>query len=1028
MYASPRPLRENPKRGEPVPGAREGPVPVLRAFGVTEQGLSAAVHIHGFTPYFYCNPPTADFDDAACGRFRELLEARVRASKNKDAQAVRTAVLAVLVERKRSLLGYVPPGAENNRRVLRIIMAAPALVATARGILEKGFSFDGRPELMLQTYESNVPFVLRFMVDQKIVGCNWLELPPATYTVRAPNDKQTRCDVEVDVVYRSVVSHSPTASDRWARIAHFKVLSFDIECMGRRGHFPDPKQDPVIQIGNCVTRMGTNEPPTKTIFVLGSCTPINGARVRSFTDEKEMLKAWAQFVRETDPDILTGYNVQNFDVPYLLDRAIALKIDNDFEQMGRVVGSRVRSKKATFSSAAFGTRESVETTIDGRVMMDMIQYMYRNHKLSSYSLNAVSAEFLGQQKEDVHHSIISDLQNGSDDDRHRLAVYCLKDSHLPLLLMDKLLVVVNYVEMARVTGVPVTFLFSRGQQIKVLSMLYRKAREHDLVIPHMSRDAAGGGPGGGGGGGDDDVGYEGATVLEPKCAFYQTPVATLDFASLYPSIMRAHNLCYTTLLTPADLPHVPEADRERSPTGNWFLRESAKKGLLPTILEELLDARSRAKKDMKTATDPFLRDVMNGRQLALKISANSVYGFTGATVGALPCLEISSSVTAYGREMIEATRKAVEEHYTVANGYAADADVVYGDTDSVMVKFGVKTVGEAMTLGLDAAKRITNIFPRPVSLEFEKVYFPFLLMNKKRYAGLYWTKPEKWDKLDAKGIETVRRDNCQLVRTVVDTCLRKILIEQRVDEAVAYAKETIAALLQNKVDMSLLIITKSLSGEAEDYKNKQPHVELAERMRKRDPGSAPVTGDRVPYVITQGVKDSPIFTRAEDPIYVLENSIPIDTTYYLEQQLSKPLLRLFESVIPDPNSLLAGDHTRTVHKSTPSNKVGLMRFTVKSVRCFGCKSVFEPNQDGADANLCAHCVPKRAQLYLKQLANVNEHEQRYAELWVTCQRCSGSLHQDVLCTSSDCPIYYSRVKTRRDLEVALSSLEGFAAW
>ena len=134
------------------------------------------------------------------------------------------------------------------------------------------------------------------------------------------------------------------------------------------------------------------------------------------------------------------------------------------------------------------------------------------------------------QKEDVHHSIISDLHQGSDDDRRRLAVYCLRDAYLPQQLMNKLLVMVNNVEMARVTGVPMPYLFSRGQQIKVLSMLYRKARAHGMVIPVLPR--AQGQEGG------DDVGYEGATVIEPKKSFYQVPVATLDFASLYPSIMR----------------------------------------------------------------------------------------------------------------------------------------------------------------------------------------------------------------------------------------------------------------------------------------------------------------------------------------------------------------------------------------------------------------------------------------------------------------------------------------------------------
>lgn len=1018
MYSSPQPLKENPKKGDKVLGSKVGPVPVIRLFGVDEGGSSVCVHVHGFSPYFLCDPPASNFDQSNLGSFRESLEIRVaQAKRGQDTATLKDHILSVQLVKRQSIFGFSHVGTRN---MLLIYVASPSLVPTARGILERGFKAEPYPERGYQTYESNVPFVLRYMIDNSIVGCNWIELNAGAYRQRPVEEMESRCQREFDIVYENITSHS---TEKLSKIGRMKVLSFDIECMGRRGHFPDPKHDPVIQIANYVHCQGDNPSvASKVVFVLGGCTPIVGAKVVSFEREADLLLAWSEFVRESDPDILTGYNVQNFDLPYLMNRSKELKIDTRFEHLGRVRNSRAKMKNSTFSSSAFGTRESVDTQVDGRIMVDIIQYMYRNHKLSSYSLNAVSAEFLNSQKEDVHYSIISDLQKGSDDDRHRLAVYCLKDAFLPLSLMCKLLVLVNYVEMARVTGVPLPFLFSRGQQIKVLSMLYRKAREHDMVIPVFQRQ----GQGGGGGNDEDgnDVGYEGATVLEPKRAFYQTPIATLDFASLYPSIMRAHNLCYTTLLSPEDAATIPEGDKEKSPCGHWFVRSHVRKGLLPTILEELLTARSKAKKDMKNAADEFERDVMNGRQLALKVSANSVYGFTGATIGSLPCIPISSSVTSYGRDMIQATKEAVEREYSLANGYSHDAEVIYGDTDSVMVRFGVSTVKEAMELGQDAAKKITKIFPPAVSLEFEKVYFPYLLMAKKRYAGLYWTKPEKYDKLDCKGIETVRRDNCQLVRTVIDTCLRKILIDQNVEDAVNYAKSQISSLLQNKIDVSLLIVSKSLSVESDDYKNKQPHVELAEKMRKRDPGSAPVTGDRVPYVIVQAAKGTPVYQKSEDPLYVLENSVPIDTRYYLEQQLSKPLKRLFESILPNPDVLISGDHTRNVFKATPSTKVGLMKFTKRTQKCLGCKVPLPT--DAQDQGLCRYCQPKRAEIYLKCLNHSKKHESKFSELWTQCQRCQGSLHQDVLCTSGDCPIFYMRKKVQKDLKDAQDVLERFS--
>ncbi|CAI7866926.1 unnamed protein product, partial [Closterium sp. NIES-54] len=632
----------------------------------------------------------------------------------------------------------------------------------------------------------------------------------------------------------------------------------------------------------------------------------------------------------------------------------------------------------------YGTRETKEVTLDGRVQFDLLVAIQREHKLSSYSLNSVSAHFLNEQKEDVHHSIIADLQNGDAQTRRRLAVYCLKDAYLPQRLLEKLMMVYNYVEMARVTGVPISFLLARGQSIKVLSQILRKARQRELLVPNMKVQAGAGA----------DATYEGATVLEPKQGFYERPVATLDFASLYPSIMMAHNLCYCTLVQKEHGMRPSDDQISQTPTGDLFVKSSTAKGILPEILEELLAARKRAKADLKKATDPLEKAVLDGRQLALKVSANSVYGFTGATIGALPCLEISSSVTAYGRQMIEHTRAFVEQHYSIANGYSHNADVVYGDTDSVMVMFGVDTVEEAMRMGRQAAEEISDTFPKPIRLEFEKVYFPYLLINKKRYAGLYWSNSKAFDKMDTKGIETVRRDNCLLVRQVVDECLRRILMERDIPGAVAYVKAVISDLLLNKLDLSLLVITKALTKGGDDYAVKAAHVQLAERMRKRDPATAPGIGDRVAYVICKAPKGSKAYEKSEDPIHVLENNIPIDPHYYLENQLSKPLLRIFEPILKNASKeLLSGAHTRAVSISTPSTG-GIMRFAKVRLSCLGCKTPLSGNSH----TLCAHCMDREGEIYQRITSNVRECEEQFGRLWVECQRCQGSLHQDVLCT------------------------------
>nr|O48901.1 RecName: Full=DNA polymerase delta catalytic subunit [Glycine max]AAC18443.1 DNA polymerase delta [Glycine max] len=895
--------------GELLPNS-SGPVAIIRIFGVTKEGHSVCCNVHGFEPYFYiCCPPGMGPDDIS--HFHQTLEGRMReANRNSN---VGKFVRRIEMVQRRSIMYYQQ---SNSQPFLKIVVALPTMVASCRGILDRGIQLDGLGMKSFLTYESNVLFALRFMIDCNIVGGNWIGIPAGKYKKTAKS--LSYCQLEFDCLYSELISHAPEGE--YSKMAPFRILSFDIECAGRKGHFPEPTHDPVIQIANLVTLQGEDQPFIRNVMTLKSCSPIVGVDVMPFETEREVLLAWRDFIREVDPDIIIGYNICKFDLPYLIERALNLKIA-EFPILGRIRNSRVRVKDTTFSSRQYGTRESKEVAVEGRVTFDLLQVMQRDYKLSSYSLNSVSSHFLSEQKEDVHHSIISDLQNGNAETRRRLAVYCLKDAYLPQRLLDKLMFIYNYVEMARVTGVPISFLLSRGQSIKVLSQLLRRARQKNLVIPNAKQA------------GSEQGTFEGATVLEARAGFYEKPIATLDFASLYPSIMMAYNLCYCTLVIPEDARklNIPPESVNRTPSGETFVKSNLQKGILPEILEELLTARKRAKADLKEAKDPLEKAVLDGRQLALKISANSVYGFTGATIGQLPCLEISSSVTSYGRQMIEHTKKLVEDKFTTLNGYEHNAEVIYGDTDSVMVQFGVSAVEEAMNLGREAAEHISGTFTKPIKLEFEKVYYPYLLISKKRYAGLFWTKPDNFDKMDTKGIETVRRDNCLLVKNLVNDCLHKILIDRDIPGAVQYVKNAISDLLMNRMDLSLLVITKGLTKTGDDYEVKAAHVELAERMRKRDAATAPNVGDRVPYVIIKAAKGAKAYERSEDPIYVLENNIPIDPHYYLENQISKPILRIFEPILKNASKeLLHGSHTRSISISTPSNS-GILRFAKKQL-------------------------------------------------------------------------------------------------
>lgn len=220
--------------------------------------------------------------------------------------------------------------------------------------------------------------------------------------------------------------------------------------------------------------------------------------------------------------------------------------------------------------------------------------------------------------------------------------------------------------------------------------------------------------------------------------------------------------------------------------------------------------------------------------------------------------------------------------------------------------------------------------------------------------------------------------------------------------------------MQNKVDMSNLVITKALT--KNDYAAKQAHVELAERMKKRDAGSAPALGDRVAYVMVKGAAGAKNYEKSEDPIFVLENNLPIDTRYYLDNQLAKPLGRIFEPILGEKKAgqLLTGEHTRSISVAAPTMG-GLMKFAKKTETCMGCKKPLT-GKDEKHGAVCENDRDRLGELYQKTLSKVAELEVRFARLWTQCQRCQGSMHNEVICSSRDCPIFYMRMKAKKDVE------------
>jgi len=549
------------------------------------------------------------------------------------------------------------------------------------------------------------------------------------------------------------------------------------------------------------------------------------------------------------------------------------------------------------SSSALGDNDLKLLPIPGRFVFDLFHEVKKGYKLDSYKLDNVSKLYLGDQKIDMPAKEMFARFVEEDPVKLReVAEYCIKDTLLPHRLLSKLCTLINLLEMAKATWVPLSYLVERGQQIKVFSQLTKKAREMGYLVPTIAW-------------GEGMVdGYEGATVLEAQKGAYYTPITALDFEALYPSIMMAHNLCYSTLIM-----NPKYEDKERYPDleietfGNFKFVQNVP-SLLPSILTELKQFRKQAKKDMANSSGS-LKQMYNGKQLAYKVSMNSVYGFTGASKGMLPCVPIASSVTRKGRMMIDDTKKYVEENFP-------GAKVRYGDTDSVMVEFdvgdrkGEEAIKYSWELGEKAASECTHLFKKPNNLELEKVYCPYFLYSKKRYAAKLWTQGKdgnmNMDYIDVKGLQLVRRDNTPHMREVCKELLDVVLESSDTGPPKALALQRAIELLEGDVPNEKLILSQQLG---DSYKSENlSHVQVRNKMRERQPGSEPQSGDRVPYILIKTHDPrAKAYEKAEDPKYVMDNNLPIDYPYYFLNKFINPVCDLIEPLFDDPKEEIFGE-------------------------------------------------------------------------------------------------------------------------
>jgi DNA polymerase elongation subunit (family B) len=512
-------------------------------------------------------------------------------------------------------------------------------------------------------------------------------------------------------------------------------------------------------------------------------------------------------------------------------------------------------------------------------------------------------------KDDVTAKDIFASHHGTPDQRALIAKYCVQDCDLVLTVMAKLDTLINARGMADVCRVPITYIFLRGQGIKIYSaVVYNASKRNQIILTQE--------------GFEGDTSYEGAIVLPPKIGMYlDQPISVLDFNSLYPSNMIAFNLSPDTLVYVKEFNINGKKIRQEGTDGEEFRNNGYKIdeisydvhndegestgritcgfvqpttdpktiGLLPLTLDILLKKRKETRKIMEKTEDEAQKAVLNGLQLAYKVVANSVYGQAGSKTSPIRKIEVAACTTAAGRERIQFAKSVVETEF--------GAEVIYGDTDSIFIKFPTKDLGESIELGKKAAQSITSQCRAAHKIEYEKTLYPFILFCRKRYVGMKYEDDVHKCKRMTMGVALKRRDNAPIVKDVFGGALDILMEHRDIRKAQEFVKEMLVNILQNKIPLEKFIITKQLR---DDYKNpgQIAHRVLADRMEERDAGNKPQVGDRLAYVYIKEKRDAKKQgERIEQIDYVKEKNLAPDTEFYITNQVQKPVAQLFALAI-----------------------------------------------------------------------------------------------------------------------------------
>ncbi|KAI5736796.1 hypothetical protein M8J76_007192 [Diaphorina citri] len=802
---------------------------------------------------------------------------------------------------------------------------------------------------------------------------------------------------------------------------YLTVLAVEIHAISRALLKPDPAYDEVKALFYYLYICPPEEDRKVGIILIGQESELPEVRTKPIqmnfvSNEKELFSTFIENVRQWDPDILIGYEIETLSWGYLLERGYVLGLNLN-QELSRITEVEKRNS----------SRDEVKNTqlqMPGRIVINLWRLLRHEVNLQSYTFENIMYHVLHERIPLHSWKLLTCWWE------HRTHLYKWMTVEHYLIrvtgiirLIEQLDFIGRTSEMARLFGIQFYEVLSRGSQFRVESIMLRLSRLNNFVAvsPSIKQRAHMRAP--------ESL----PLILEPESRLYTDPIIVLDFQSLYPSVIIAYNYCFSTCLGRVE--HLGVSDSfpfgcidlnvsirslkklqqnlTISPSGVAFVDKSIRCGILPKMLQEILDTRLMVKQSMKEyKSNAALQRVLHARQLGLKLIANVTYGYTAANFsGRMPCVEVGDSVVSKGRETLQ---KAIE---TVNNTSKWQCRVVYGDTDSMFVLAPGKTKQEAFEIGKEIANVVTNNNPTPVKLKFEKVYQPCILQTKKRYVGyMYETADQDKPIYEAKGIETVRRDGCPAVSKILKKSLCLLFETKDLSVVKEYVEKQFSKIISGRISVQDMTFAKEYRGQA-GYKPGAcvPALSLARQWVLTDPRAEPRVSERVPYVIVSGAPGLPLIKLVKSPYELLQDSsLRLNSEYYITRVIIPPLERCFlllgTPVLPWYKNL-----PRKLHVYLPSvlnerKKKSTISQYFASVNCVCCNQMTQNNKGVCDAcltqtQLLGTCLYYKIQAWQRSQDQVNK----------VCTTCVGrSTSND--CISLDCPVLYRKTQITRDLD------------